>query len=211
MSKSARTRFPIHPLLQERWSPRAFSETLVEESKLQSLLEAARWAASCFNEQPWNFLVATKQQEKEHVKMLACLAEANQSWAVQAPVLMLTVAKLTFAHNGKSNKHAYHDIGLAVGNLVVQATALELAVHQMAGIIPDKARLLYRIPEQYEVVTALAIGYIGDPQNLPDALRERELAERTRIPLFRLCFSWLMGTVISRCSVTTLFGLDLFD
>ncbi|MCA9473335.1 MAG: nitroreductase family protein [Nitrospirales bacterium] len=196
MSKTAKTQFPIHPLLQERWSPRAFSEALVEETKLQSLLEAARWAASCFNEQPWNFLIATKRQQAEYDRMLSCLAEANQIWAKQAPVLMLTVAKLRFAHNGKPNPHAYHDIGLAVGNLVVQATALGLAVHQMAGIFPDKARSTYGIPEHYEAVTGVAIGYIGDPHSLPDALRERELAERTRNPVSTFAFQGSWGQSI---------------
>ena len=193
MKKPAHTQFPIHSLLQERWSPRAFSENTVEDNKLQSLLEGARWAASCFNEQPWSFLVATKDNEKEHARMLTCLAEANQSWAKQAPVLMLTVAKLSFAHNGKPNRHAYHDVGLAVGNLVVQATALGLGVHQMAGIFPDIAKSLYNIPEDHEAVTGLAIGYFGNPQSLPDALRERELAERTRHALSDFVFSGRWG------------------
>ncbi len=193
MQKLAQTQFPIHPLLQERWSPRAFSNELVEETTLQSLFEAARWASSCFNEQPWSFLVATKKNGEEHVKMLSCLVEANQSWAKQAPVLMLTIAKLIFDHNGKSNRHAYHDVGLAVGNLVVQATALGLGVHQMAGILPDMIKSSYDIPENYEPVTGLAIGYFGDPQSLPDELREREVAKRTRLPLSDFVFSSRWG------------------
>ena len=193
MQKSAQTQFPIHPLLQERWSPRAFSGEPVEHNTLQSLLEAARWASSCFNEQPWSFIVATKDNEKDHARMLTCLAEANQSWAKQAPVLMITIAKLTFAHNGKPNLHAYHDIGLAVGNLVLQATALGLSVHQMAGIFPDVAKSLYNIPENHEAVTGLTIGYFGDPQSLPETLRERELAERTRHALSDFVFSGQWG------------------
>ncbi|GJL56314.1 MAG: hypothetical protein NPIRA02_34460 [Nitrospirales bacterium] len=193
MNKPAHTQFPIHALVQERWSPRAFANEPVEEQKLQSLLEAARWAASCFNEQPWGFLVATKQQTDAHDNMLTCLADANQIWAKHAPVLMLTVAKLNFAHNGKSNRHAFHDVGLAVGNLVTQATALGLSVHQMAGILPDKAKSLYNIPDDHEAVTGLAIGYIGDPQQLPDELRERELAQRTRHPLSDFVFTGQWG------------------
>ena len=192
MHNPAHTQFPIHSLLQERWSPRAFAKDAVEEHKLQSILEAARWASSCFNEQPWSFLVATTQHEEEHANMLTCLAEGNQSWAKQAPVLMITVAKITFAHNGTPNRHAFHDVGLAVGNLVMQATALGLGVHQMAGIFPDIAKSVYNISDNYEALTALAIGYVGDPQSLPDALRERELATRTRHPLsdFVFCGQW---------------------
>ncbi|WP_454063965.1 nitroreductase family protein [Candidatus Nitrospira salsa] len=193
MQKSAQTQFPIHTLMQERWSPRAFANDVVKKETLQSLLEAARWAASCFNEQPWGFLVATKQQEGEHTKMLTCLAEANQHWAKHAPVLMITVAKLTFAHNGKPNRHAFHDIGLSVGNLVLQATDLGLGVHQMAGIFPDVAKSLYNIPENHEAVTGLAIGYMGDPQSLSDELRERESAQRTRHPLSHFVFTEQWG------------------
>ncbi|WP_447969717.1 nitroreductase family protein [Nitrospira sp. M1] len=193
MNKPAHTQYPIHALMQERWSPRAFVNKAVEVQKLQSLLEAARWAASCFNEQPWGFLVATKHRKDAHDNMLTCLADANQVWAKHAPVLMITVAKLNFAHNGKPNRHAYHDIGLAVGNLVTQATALGLGVHQMAGIFPDKAKSLYNIPEDHEAVTGLAIGYIGDPQQLPDELREREVAERTRHPLANFVFTEQWG------------------
>ncbi len=193
MRKSAETQFAIHSLLQERWSPRAFTADIVEEHKLQSLLEAARWASSCFNEQPWSFLVSTIQQVDEHEKMLTCLAKPNQIWAKQAPVLMITLAKLTFAHNGKPNQHASHDVGLAIGNLVVQATALDLGVHQMAGIFPDIVKSLYKIPDNYQALTALAIGYTGDSQSLPDDLRERELAKRTRHALSDFVFSGQWG------------------
>ena len=193
MQNPANPQVPIHSLLQERWSPRAFSQKMVEKDALQSLLEAARWASSCFNEQPWSFLVSTSQEKEEHGKMLSCLAEANQSWAKEAPVLMITIVKLAFAHNGTSNRHASHDVGLAVGNLVVQATALGLGVHQMAGIHPDVAKSLYHIPDTHEALTALALGYFGDPQSLPDALRERELAIRTRQPLSEFVFSGQWG------------------
>ena len=192
MQKPAHTQYTIHPLLQNRWSPRAFSKDAVEEDKLQSLLEAARWASSCFNEQPWHFIVASNQHEKEHARMQTCIVAGN-SWAKLAPVLMITVAKLTFTHNETSNHHAYHDIGLAVGNLVVQATDLGLSVHQMAGIFPDVAKSLYHIPDHYEALTALAIGYVGDPQSLPGELRERELAARTRRSLSDFVFSGQWG------------------
>src|SRR5213078_4673493 len=138
MEKPAPTDYPIEEILQRRWSPRAFSDRMVESEKLQSLFEAARWAPSTFNEQPWAFIVATKQNLEEHARLLSCLAEKNQQWARLAPVLMVSVAKLNFDKNGKPNRHAFHDVGLAVGTMIVQATSLDLFVHQMAGFAPEK-------------------------------------------------------------------------
>ncbi len=193
MEKPADTLFPIHELLSRRWSPRAFAERSVESENIQRLLEAARWAPSCFNEQPWVFIVATIEQPLEHDKLLNCLVEGNQVWAKQAPLLLLALAKMHFDHNGQPNRHAYHDVGLAVGNLVVQATALDLFVHQMAGILPDKIRQEYSLPAGYDPVTALAIGYAGDPRTLPDKLRDQEQAPRSRKALQKFVFSGTWG------------------
>ena len=193
MKKPADTQFPIHDLLSRRWSPRAFAERPVELEKVQRLLEAARWASSCFNEQPWGFIVGTADQPAEHRKLLNCFVEGNQVWAKQAPLLMITIAKLNFDHNGQSNRHAFHDVGLAVGNLVVQATAMDLVVHQMAGILPEIIRKCYSLPSGYDPVTGLAIGYQGDLHALPDELREREQASRSRKPLPDFVFSETWG------------------
>ena len=193
MEKLAVTQYPIHDLLGRRWSPRAFSERPVEPEELRSLLEAARWAPSSYNEQPWSFLVATKESPVEYDRLLSCLIEGNQRWAKTAPVLMLSVAKLRFDHNGALNRHAFHDVGLAVENLIVQATALGLAAHQMAGFEVEKARELYRIPEGHDPVAAIALGYPGDPESLPERLRERELAPRTRKPPEKFVFSGEWG------------------
>jgi nitroreductase len=182
IEKPAENQFPIHELIRERWSPRAFSAEMVEPEKLLSLFEAARWAASCFNEQPWSFIVATKDNKEEFERVLGCLVEANARWAQHAPVLMLSVASLNFAHNGKPNRHAFHDVGQAVASLTVQATTLGLVVHQMAGFSPAKARTEFAIPDDYEAVAAIALGYQGDPASLPDDLRQKELAPRTRRP-----------------------------
>ena len=140
MEKPAETTHAIHDLLRRRWSPRAFANQAVEPETLGSLVEAARWAPSCFNEQPWSFLVATKDNDSEHRRMLECIVEGNVGWAQYAPVLMISVAKLAFDHNGKPNTHAWHDVGLAVGNMLVQATSLGLGAHQMAGFYPEKAK-----------------------------------------------------------------------
>jgi len=189
VEKPAKTRYPIHDLLRRRWSPRAFSNRMVEPDTLRSLLEAARWAPSSYNEQPWSFIVATKQDPAEHARLVSCLVEGNIEWAQHSPVLMVSVARLSFEENGKPNRHAFHDVGQAVANLIVQATALGLVVHQMAGIHPEKIRELYNLPEGYEPVAGIALGYPGDPESLPERLRQRELAPRERKPLTEFVFT----------------------
>ncbi len=161
--KKASTDYPIHELLAERWSPYGFEDRPVAQADLRSLFEAARWAASSYNEQPWSFFVATKENPEEFARLLSCLVEGNQGWAKAAPVLVLGVVSLKFSRNNKDNRAAVHDLGLAAGNLLVEATARGLCVHQMIGILPDKAREVYQIPEHSEAWTAIAIGYKGDP------------------------------------------------
>jgi nitroreductase len=193
MEKSADTKYPIHDLLQRRWSPLAFSDRMVEAEKLRSMLEAARWAASCYNEQPWRLIVATKENQAEYDRLLNCIVEANRQWAQQAPVLMLSVANHHFERNGKENRHAFHDVGLAMENLVIQGMALGVFVHQMGGFDVDKAREVFSIPEGYEPVAALALGYPGDTETLPEELRQRELAASTRKPLESFVFAGSWG------------------
>ncbi len=197
MEKPADTHYPIHDILRHRWSPRAFTDQPIEIEKLGSLLEAARWASSCFNEQPWSFIVARKEEADAYAQVLSCLVEGNQLWAQRAPVLMLTIVKPTFEHNGKPNKHAWHDVGLAVGNLVMQATDMGLGVHQLAGIYPDQVRSLYEIPEGHEPVSALAIGYRGDPASLPEGLQAKELAARSRKKLEEFVYAGRWGQAFS--------------
>jgi nitroreductase len=193
MEKPAETQYPIHEFLQRRWSPRAFSSQPVSPELLRSLLEAARWAPSSNNEQPWNFLIATKLDQTDYERLLSCLRNTNQMWAQLAPVLMMSVAKLVFTDGGEPNHHAFHDVGLAVGSLLVQATSLGLMVHQMAGIFPEKVRELYGLPAEYEAVAAIAIGYPGDPATLPERFRQRELATRSRKPIADFAFSGHWG------------------
>ncbi len=191
--KKASIDYPIHELLAERWSPYGFEDRPVAQADLRSLFEAARWAASSYNEQPWNFFVATKENPEEFARLLSCLVEANQEWAKAAPVLVLGVVSLKFSRNNKDNRAAVHDLGLAAGNLVVEATARGLCVHQMIGILPDKAREVYQIPEHNEAWTAMAIGYKADPAKLPDALKERDLTPRQRKPLSQFVFTGKWG------------------
>ena len=185
----ADTQYPIDDLLRRRWSPLAFSEQRVEPEKLCSVLEAARWAASSYNEQPWSFIVATKDNPAEFDRLLGCLAEGNQEWAKNAPVLMLSVAKLYFERNGVENRHAFHDVGAAAALLSIQATANGLFIHQMAGFDVPKAREVYGISEGYEPVAAIALGYLEDSKILSEKLQQRENAPRTRKPLEKFVFS----------------------
>jgi nitroreductase len=193
MEKPAQTKHPIEPLIARRWSPRAFEERPVESEKLKSLFEAARWAPSSNNEQPWRFLTATKESRSDYDRLFSCLSEGNAKWVFRAPVLMLSVASLFFEDDGKPNRHAMHDTGLAVENLVLQATALGLQAHQMAGYDVERARKECQIPSGFEPVAMIAVGYPGDPAILPEYLHERELKPRERQPIEDFVFSASWG------------------
>jgi nitroreductase len=184
---------PIHDLLRRRWSPRAFSDRSVEPALLARLFEAARWAASSYNEQPWAFLVATKEQPDDYARVLRCFIEFNQTWARSAPVVMLSVAHLTFVRNGNPNRHAFHDVGTAMAQLTLQATSEGLFVHQMAGIVPDEAKRTFAIPDGWEAVAGAALGYLGDPATLSEELRKRETAARERKKLSEFVFTGNWG------------------
>src|SRR5207245_9869734 len=138
MEKPAETQYPIHDLLRRRWSPRAFSDRRVDPAIMRSLLEAARWAPSSYNEQPWSFIVATKDDTAEFSRLLSCLVEGNIQWAQHAPVLMVSVARVSFEDDGTPNGHALHDVGLDVANRIGQATARALPGDKMAGMLPDE-------------------------------------------------------------------------
>jgi nitroreductase len=191
--KPAKPDHPIHDLLAARWSPYAFADRPVAGADLRSLFEAARWAASSYNEQPWSYIVATRDDRAQFERVLSCLVEGNQAWAKNVPVLALGVVTHKFKMNNKDNRAAVHDLGLAAGNLTLEATARGLVVHQMIGILPDKARETFQIPEGSEAWTGLAIGYAGDPQTLPDKLKERDLAPRQRKPLAEFVFGAKWG------------------
>jgi nitroreductase len=193
MQKKAVTDYPILQVLAERWSPYGFDDRQVREPDLRSLFEAARWAPSSYNEQPWSFLVATRENARDFERILDCLVEGNQTWAKTAPVLALGVVSLRFARNNQDNRAAVHDLGLAAGNLVVEATSRSLSVHQMIGLLPDKAREIFRIPEHYEAWTALAIGYKTDAAKRAEVVDERDLTPRQRKPLKEFVFTGQWG------------------
>ena len=193
MSKKAVTDHPVHELIAGRWSPYGFADRPVSGEDLRSLFEAARWAASSYNEQPWRYVVASKDDPEEFQRLLSCLVEGNQGWAKQVPVLALGCVNLNFSRNGKPNAAAIHDLGIASANLSLEATERGLVVHQMIGILPDRAREVYGIPGGSQAVTALGIGYAADPDSLPEALKERDLAPRTRNPLAAFVFGGKWG------------------
>jgi nitroreductase len=174
------TQAPIHELLVNRRSPRAFSEQRVEPAKLLSLLEAARWSPSSANEQPWRFIVATKDDSRVFSALAESLVEGNRRWAERAPLLILALAQSTYTKTGTPYRHSWYDLGQSVALLSVQASALGLAVHQMGGFDAEKARQLLSIPEGFEPVVVFAVGYPDQPATLPEHLQKREEAPRSR-------------------------------
>ncbi|HZZ44911.1 MAG TPA: nitroreductase family protein [Tepidisphaeraceae bacterium] len=194
MEKPAQTDHEIAEILRRRWSPRAFANKPVEREKLLSILEAARWAASSSNEQPWSYIVATADQPAEFAKMVDCLVPGNQIWAKHAPVLMISVVKTIFSRNGTPNRVAMHDVGAASAQLTAEAMTLGLFVHQMGGIELGKIKIGFALPDNHEPVAALAVGYPGEVSMLPDEkLKEREMAARTRKPLMEFIFTGKFG------------------
>lgn len=180
---------PILPVLAQRRSPRAYTSQPVPAELLSQVFAAASAAASCFGEQPWRYLVGTRASSPEaYDKILASMGEFNQVWAKNAPVLAVSIAKLHFSHDDNPNAWARHDVGQATATLAIQATALGLQIHQMAGFSADKVRTAFGIPAGYEAVAVFTLGYPGDPASLPDALHGKEVAPRVRKPLAEFMF-----------------------
>lgn len=176
----APTDHPITDLVANRWSPLSYADKPVEEEKINSLLEAARWAPSSFNEQPWSYVVGRKGDEI-HEKLASTLMEGN-AWAKNAGVLMLSVGKSFFEHKHKANRHFMHDLGAATALMTMQATDMDLVTHQMAGFDADKARELFNIEEDFEPCAMIAIGYQGELDALDEGQQERQKGARQRKP-----------------------------
>jgi nitroreductase len=179
VNKIAKTDYPISGLIATRWSARAFSEKNVEKQKILSLLEAARWAPSSSNEQPWRFIVFTIEDKEELEEAHSVLSESN-AYARKAPVLICGVAKKTYTHNDKDNRHYMHDLGAATAYMFLEAYNQGLAMHIMGGFDVEKARQLFEIPQGFEPTTMIAVGYYGAPEMLPEKIREKELGPRSR-------------------------------
>jgi nitroreductase len=172
----------VLPIILERWSPRSFADSDVSADDLRTIFEAARWAPSSYNEQPWRFLVGHRNSETYN-KILDALVPFNRDWAKSAPVLILGVAKTRFSHNDSPNNYAAHDLGAAMAYMALQAAALRLAAHQMAGFDWVKARESFAIPETYTMGSVMALGYQGELADLPEKFQAQEQAPRSRKPL----------------------------
>lgn len=196
--RDRKTAQPDHDILDifaERWSPRAFADRPVEPEKLRRMLEAARWTMSSRNEQPWRYVVASRDEDPEaYQDVLRCLMEGNQEWAQNAPVLMLSFYKTTFSRNERPNRCAPHDLGAASAALTLQATAMDLYVHQMAGIHKDVVRETYDLPDDVEPMAGLAVGYLGDPNMLSEQRQDSERSPRSRTPLDEFVFGDTWGS-----------------
>ena len=192
--KTAHPTRRIHPLIAQRWSPYGFSSKPVPDQDLAALFEAASWVASSFNEQPWRYFVAAGADDPQgFAKLLSLLTPANQNWAKHAPVLAISVGKKTFSHNGNPNRVAIHDVGAASATLTFEAPARGLVVHQMAGVHVTGAREALGIPEDFDVVAAIAIGYLADPDDVEESLRQRDAKPRRRKPLNEFVFTTEWG------------------
>lgn len=184
--KVAVTEYPINDLIKDRWSPRAFSGEPVSRESIFRLLEAARWAASSYNDQPWRFIIGMKG-EATYDKILQTLVEFNRAWAAKAPVLLLVCAGKTNGR-GSFNRHYAYDTGQAVANLSIQAMDMGLYLHQMAGFSQEKSREAFAIPEDVEPMAAIAVGYKGNPGALNDSSKKSELSPRSRKDFKEFCF-----------------------
>jgi len=199
MKKPADTHYPLTPLIRDRWSPVCLSSREIPPEVLGSLFEAARWAPSSYNEQPWAFCFATHDQPAEFAAILGCLAEANQEWAKNAYGLMISVARLSFERNGKPNRHASHDVGLATQNFFLQALSHGIYCHPMAGFDFEKAKTVLEVPATHEAVAAIAFGYpVDDASQCPLGHQQRDAGGRLRKPLASVVFKGKFGEAEDR-------------
>lgn len=181
-------KYEIDTVFLERWSPRAFSERDVPEDSLLSLFEAAHWAPSAYNAQPWRFIIARSKKARE--TFLSFISESNRVWCEKAPVFALILSKKTIDH-AKNRSHSF-DAGAAWGYLSIQAVKKGLVTHPMTGFNFEKAREVLHIPEDYEIQALIAIGYQGEKELLPSHLQEREFP-KSRHPLSELLYEDKFG------------------
>lgn len=185
--RHATTQYPVLEAIRKRWSPRAFASTPVAPDTLNQVFEAASWAASAMNLQPWRYLYAHHSTQENFQKLLSCLLPGNQPWAKNAPVLILALAK-TLNDDGTPNGAAIHDLGLANGNLSLEATALDLYTHFMGGFDREKAKQVFGLPDDLQPVVMIALGYLGEAAQLEEPFRSREQAPRQRKPISEIAF-----------------------
>lgn len=190
-SKKIETEATIHELIASRWSGRAYdSEKFVSRGNILSLIEAARWAPSCYGDQPWRYIIFDKAtNEDAWQQAVDCLVEGNRVWAKDAPLLLLSVADSVLSTNGNPNRWGQYDTGAATMNLCLQAADLGLMVHQMGGFDADKSRELFSIPEQFTPMAMMTVGYQLDEDKIPKDMKDREYGDRVRNPLGKNFFN----------------------
>ncbi|OON70982.1 nitroreductase family protein [Hymenobacter sp. CRA2] len=186
--KPAQTHFPVADFIKHRWSPRAFTSQPIEDDALRTLFEAAAWAPSAMNEQPWQFIYAHREQTEAFQKVWNCLLPGNQPWAKNAAVLVIVLARKSFSSNGADNRHYLHDVGMATANLLLQAGTMGIHGHVMGGFDLAKTQQEFGLPTDLEPATFLALGYVGTAEQLEEPFRSRELAGRSRKPLDEFVF-----------------------
>lgn len=191
MQKPATTQVPIHDIIANRWSGRAYDASKpVSQAHIISLLEAARWAPSCYGDQPWRFIVWDKNQDAAAWQQaFECIVPGNQAWAKDAPVFILICADTLFSQNQKPNRWGAYDTGAAAVSLCLQATSLGLMTHQMGGYDSEKARAAFNIPAQYETMAMLSVGYAANVDTLDEEAKAREIAPRQRRDLGELFYN----------------------
>ena len=189
--KPALTQVAINETIANRWSGRAYnSEKIVNHDQIIALVEAARWAPSCFGDQPWRFILCNKNTDAQSWQQgFSCLGESNQVWVKDAPLLLVVCADNLFSHNLQTNRWAQYDTGAASENLCLQASSMGLMAHQMGGFDAVAARAAFSIPEQFTLMTIISVGYPADTENLTPEIFSREAAARKRKPLNELVFA----------------------
>lgn len=188
MIKIAKTKYPVLELIKQRWSARAFSKKNIEDHDLYTLFEAAHWSASSNNEQPWRYIYAKREDTEVFEKMVDCLLPGNKPWAKNAAVLILCLVKTTCGPENRPNPVAQHDLGLANASLLLQAVSQNIYGHMMGGYDKAKAKTYFNIPEGYEPVIFMALGYLDSPDTLEEPFKTRELTARTRKELNEIVF-----------------------
>ena len=189
MKKIANTEVPINNVIAERWSPRAFdSSYLIDEESIKSLFEAARWAPSCYGDQPWKYVLFKKEDATGWSSVLNCLSIGNQDWAMDASILIVVCAHKNFNHNGEPNRWAQYDTGAASENICLQAASIGLATHQMGGFDQEKIRNLSNIPLEFDILACMVVGKNLDESKLSQVQKEKETQVRSRKPLKDIYF-----------------------
>ncbi len=186
-AKEAQTRYPVHEFIRQRWSARAFSDRPIAHEELMTLLEAASWASSSMNEQPWVYLYAHRGEEAFD-RMYECLLPGNR-WADGAAVMLISLVRKKFSANDRPNRHAMHDVGSANTTLLLQAAAMDIFGHMMGGFDMQKTIDTFQVPEDMEVSCFIALGYLDDPEKLEEPFRTREVSPRSRKPIEAFAFS----------------------